>query len=218
MKTAAQRIEHFNNRADATLLGNAYTAQVTTMKANYAAHVNDLVPIQESAKSYLDTQGVTPNQYFSYMAFVNELYRATKSAAGETLFNELMVLICSYVGFGLSCAILEGIATDVFTIAISPTDCFIPGPVLLSPADGAADQAVDGTLTWQCVGCATLYDVYLSTEVDGGDTPIQSDVATCSYDYTGLTNGETYYWKVVGKGTCCDGAESEIWSFDVIAL
>jgi endonuclease/exonuclease/phosphatase family metal-dependent hydrolase len=88
--------------------------------------------------------------------------------------------------------------------------------VQISPANGASNQAVSGTLTWATSTGATGYDVYL----DGNNPPVtllSSNQAGTSYTYSALSNNTTYYWKVVAKNaggsTTATGAP---WSFATV--
>jgi hypothetical protein len=80
-------------------------------------------------------------------------------------------------------------------------------PLLKSPADGAADQSVAVTLTWNAGPWAHKYDVYVGTDpsalvkvaddVELGPSPNTSDRK--SWRVTDLAPGTTYYWQVVGR-------------------
>lgn len=69
---------------------------------------------------------------------------------------------------------------------------------LLSPSNNATNQPVNGTLLWQASPNATQYDVYLDS-INPPVTVVSANQETTSYSYSGLTNGTTYYWKVVAK-------------------
>jgi transposase-like protein len=81
-----------------------------------------------------------------------------------------------------------------FTTIIAPPGSFS----LLSPANSAANQLVDGTLSWQTSANASGYDVYLST-INPPTIKVSSNQAGITYNYAGLTNSATYYWKIVAK-------------------
>ncbi len=75
----------------------------------------------------------------------------------------------------------------------------VPSPFLLiSPSDGALDQPIGGTLSWDSSSSADSYDVYLDTI----NPPVEK-VATNStelfYIYNNLRGGTTYYWKIIAK-------------------
>jgi len=82
---------------------------------------------------------------------------------------------------------------------------------LIAPANEAVDQELAGVLEWNASNRAEHYDVYLGT--DPKNLPRVSENQTgLSWDYSGLSCGTVYYWKVVAKNA---GGEtgSEVWSF-----
>jgi fibronectin type 3 domain-containing protein len=61
------------------------------------------------------------------------------------------------------------------------------------------------TVNWTAVSGATSYDVYRRNTSCGTGT-LQGNVATTSYNATGLTASSTYAWYVVAKNGCGDSA------------
>ncbi|MBI4810039.1 MAG: hypothetical protein HY800_01045, partial [Ignavibacteriales bacterium] len=93
----------------------------------------------------------------------------------------------------------------------------LPGSFsLLTPSNGAVNQSIAGTLTWQSSANATSYDVYLGT-TNPPTTIVSADQVGTFYNYSGLSNSTTYYWKIVAKnayGTTV--ATGSPWSFGTI--
>lgn len=90
---------------------------------------------------------------------------------------------------------------------------------LLAPVNGATDNLyIDFLLEWESStdpdGDAVTYDVLLSTNADP-TTVISSDQTGTTYGPT-LTNGTTYYWKVVAKDGKGGTRESAVWSFTTL--
>ncbi|MBI3365090.1 MAG: CehA/McbA family metallohydrolase [Ignavibacteriae bacterium] len=81
-----------------------------------------------------------------------------------------------------------------FTTQEAPPGSF----TMLSPANAAQNQQVNGTLSWEGSVGATAYDVYLST-TNPPTTPISSDQIGTSVAYSGLQTNSVYYWKVIAK-------------------
>ncbi len=80
------------------------------------------------------------------------------------------------------------------TKALPPPGVF----ALLSPANAATSQATSGTLSWQVSSNATQYDVYFG--MSPSPLPLVSANQTATtYNYSGLANSGTYYWKVIAK-------------------
>ena len=83
-------------------------------------------------------------------------------------------------------------------------------PITPTPADGATGLATTVTLKWFGGPWAHLYDVYIATNASFTDPQVFRDLAedpakkteTSLFSYAlpvTLTQGTTYYWKVVGK-------------------
>ena len=85
-----------------------------------------------------------------------------------------------------------------------------------TPADGATNQSINTTLTWQGgdsdTGDTVTYDVYFGTS----STPsflTASNLTTTSYNPGTLSYSTTYYWKVVAKDNHGATSTSPVWSF-----
>jgi hypothetical protein len=72
-------------------------------------------------------------------------------------------------------------------------------PTLTLPADNAVGQPLSGSLTWEAVTGATSYDMLLSNVVDFTGATVVNVPTGTSYNYSGLTNFTSYYWKVRAK-------------------
>lgn len=89
----------------------------------------------------------------------------------------------------------------------------LPSPSLASPANGAVCQNASGTLDWSDVGGAAGYMVQVGTSCGSGS---EYEVASSHYSYSGLSSGETYWWRVRTKNSCSQyGSYSDCWSFAV---
>jgi len=80
----------------------------------------------------------------------------------------------------------------------------INAPTNVKPNYPASDSNTI-TISWDSVSGATGYDVYRSTTESGTYTKVDSSTST-SYTNTGLSDGTTYYYKVVAKNS--SGSES----------
>lgn len=75
-------------------------------------------------------------------------------------------------------------------------------PSLTNPANAVYSIPVAGTVTWGAVTGAESYDLQVAT--DAGFTSLvvnQAGIAATSYDYTGLSNNQLFYWQVRAKNT-----------------
>ncbi|MBI5475230.1 MAG: CehA/McbA family metallohydrolase [Ignavibacteriales bacterium] len=87
---------------------------------------------------------------------------------------------------------------------------------LLSPVNAATNQLVNGSLTWQSSAGATSYDVYLG-KTNPPAIKVSADQTTTTYNYSGLSNGTIYYWKVTAKNSNGSvDAISSPWNFTTV--
>jgi len=86
-----------------------------------------------------------------------------------------------------------------------------------NPNNGAADVALDVTLTWKAGREAVEHNVYFSSEeqsvIDG--TALVDTVSQASYGPLSLDLGSTYYWRIdeVNNAEATPIWQSNIWSF-----
>jgi phosphatidylserine/phosphatidylglycerophosphate/cardiolipin synthase-like enzyme len=107
----------------------------------------------------------------------------------------------------------------------SETKPFVPlppdRPVLRRPANGAAGQATELTLSWYAGPWAHKYDVYLGTSasnlqrvlVDTELGPSRSATEDIHFSISGLSPGTIYYWQVVSRTMANQSMSSGIWRF-----
>ncbi len=76
-------------------------------------------------------------------------------------------------------------------------------PTLTAPAQAATNQADSLALTWAATTGATSYRVQVSTDSNFASTFVVNDstVTTPTRSVSGLSNGNTYYWRVNAKNS-----------------
>jgi len=90
-------------------------------------------------------------------------------------------------------------------------------PTLVAPADGAVNQAVNPTMSWNAVAGAGTYRLQVSLSPAFVSTVFNdSTIAGTSQPISGLAVGTTYYWRVNAKISGATGAYSAVWSFTTI--
>ena len=87
-----------------------------------------------------------------------------------------------------------------------------------SPANGAQNQGINTTLSWNCSdpnGDPITYNVYFGTSVN---PPVVSNGQTAkNYNPGQLENNTTYYWKIIASDGQGGTSTSPVWSFSTIA-
>jgi hypothetical protein len=93
------------------------------------------------------------------------------------------------------------------TIVAAPGQATSP-----SPADSAANVAVDADLSWTAGSGAATHDVYFGTSSPGS---YQGNQAATTFDTGAMVNDTTYYWRIdeVNVGGTTTGS---VWSFTTI--
>jgi len=86
-----------------------------------------------------------------------------------------------------------------------------------SPANGATDQSLNLTLSWDCSepdGDPMTFDVYFGT----AETPavLSENQTAFSYDVDNLSTSTTYYWMITAKDDHGHETDSPIWSFTTV--
>jgi hypothetical protein len=88
---------------------------------------------------------------------------------------------------------------------------------LFSPGNGAVDQAISPSLTWNAVTSASTYCVQLSNASNFTPLLVDDSSLTTTVKAVGpLANGTTYFWRVRAKNAAGTGPWSATWSFVTI--
>jgi YVTN family beta-propeller protein len=91
-------------------------------------------------------------------------------------------------------------------------------PVLVSPANGATDQATSLSLIWNSVSTATNYHVQIATDTGFASLFSQdSSITDTVKSDSGFVYSTTYYWRVRARNAGGAGNWSEVRSFTVIS-
>lgn len=117
MESAADRIEHYNNRMTSSQIDPVLSAVNTTAKANYAAHAIEYTPLLASVHNYLSTEGVDPAAFFNYDGFAGECYHVSKTCAGASAIAAVVSFQLKWVLYGCTAPHLKAIAL-IFSITI----------------------------------------------------------------------------------------------------
>jgi hypothetical protein len=90
-------------------------------------------------------------------------------------------------------------------------------PTLITPANGAANQALSLTLTWNKTNTAATYDLQYCTDVNFASNVTNSAALTdTAQAISGLTNETTYYWRVKANNAGGSSTWSPARSFTTI--
>lgn len=92
------------------------------------------------------------------------------------------------------------------SIGVSPVS-------LTAPTDNATGQNTSLTLMWASNPNATSYDVQVATDNTFTTIISSGNVTTNSYALSGLSQGATYFWRVLPKNPTCTGVYGTAFKF-----
>lgn len=119
MRTAAQRIAHYNARMQSTLIDPVLASVNAAAVANYTAYAIEFVPLQDQATTVMDSDGILGPVRLMYHAYNGELYGLTKRFKGTALDAVAQVLHDKYEALGCASATLITIASTVYGITVT---------------------------------------------------------------------------------------------------
>ncbi|MBI1803866.1 MAG: T9SS type A sorting domain-containing protein [Ignavibacteriae bacterium] len=89
-----------------------------------------------------------------------------------------------------------------------------PAPTLLAPSNGATNQPVTLTLSWNPSSGAAWYRLQVSTSSSFGILTLDdSTITATSRQVSGLANSTTYYWRLNAKNAAGTSLWSDVWNF-----
>lgn len=126
-----------------------------------------------------------------------------------TLFHNLEPGTSYYWRVNDVCGAVNSPSSSIFSFTTGSNGTILPGPNLVSPANGATNVGEVMTFTWGTVGGATGYEPYVCKKLDG-----------CTLYFTPATS-ETFYlnpnteyrWHVFAYNDYAYGNQSEEWTF-----
>lgn len=112
-----KRIARWNAKFDTERIKATLDALRPAMAANVQAVFPQLAAMETQVKQVLDGQGVAIIQYPFYLSFGREVWRLQRQElSGESLKQEVAVLVAKWVARGLELPVLQAIRDDVFNV------------------------------------------------------------------------------------------------------
>ena len=118
MRTDKQRIAKYNAKTDPVIVRRKVAAQLSTMMTAYAAHANEIVPVEEAVCAVLDQEKVKLI-HLLYLAYARQLWKYKKKYSGATLVLMAQSKKDQWLGRGLDDRVLRRLALDVFGITLA---------------------------------------------------------------------------------------------------
>lgn len=119
MRTDKQRIAKYKAKTDPVIVRRKVAAMLPIMKANYAAYVDEIVPVEEAVSVVLVQEQVAPPVRIFYHAFSKQVWKCKKKYSGAALGREAELTKDRWLGLGLDGRVLKRVAKDVIGIELS---------------------------------------------------------------------------------------------------
>ena len=156
---------------------------------------------------------------FNYTALAGFTGTTTFSAAGNPAGSTVSFSPTSMTADGLvtmtigNLTGLGGNSSILVTATSGATSKTVPfylylglaNVALTTPANNAVSQNTSLTLNWTPNPAATSYDVQVASDIAFATIVSSGNVATNSYNLSGLAQGTNYFWRVLPKNATCTG-------------
>lgn len=106
---------------------------------------------------------------------------------------------------------------EIFVSANGSNDTLARVPVLNVPANNSFGASTSRALSWGALSDGIIYNVQVSTDSTFATTFRSIDVGVNNYFLSGLTSGNTYYWRVNCNNGGDTSAYSTVWHFTTSA-
>ncbi len=104
---------------------------------------------------------------------------------------------------------------EMFITLVGSNDTLATVPVLNQPLNYSYASSLARVLKWDAQSDGIIYHVDVSTDSTFATTYRSVDVGTNQYTVTGLTSGNTYYWRVKSNNGGDTSGFSTTWNFSV---
>jgi len=118
MRTDKQRIARYKAKTDPAIVRRKVAAMLPIMKANYAAFVNEIVPVEEAVRAVL-VHEKNVGIRFLYLDFARQLWKYKKKYSGTALVLMAQSKKDQWLGRGLDDRVSRKLALDVFGIVLA---------------------------------------------------------------------------------------------------
>jgi hypothetical protein len=119
MRTDKQRIAKYNAKTDPVTVRLKRLAMLPVMTANYAAYVDEIVPVEEAVSAVLVQEQVAPPVRIFYHAFSKQVWKCTKKYTRASLVTCAQSKKDQWLALGLDDRVLRRLALDVFGIVLA---------------------------------------------------------------------------------------------------
>lgn len=117
MPDPSARIENWINKTKPERTVGDVTSMLGDMTANAKATFATILQMEQQVRQTLNGSGVPTIQYPYYLNFGRQVWsKQRKGMAGESLAQEVAILVAYWVAQGLTQSVLQAIRTQVFNV------------------------------------------------------------------------------------------------------
>ncbi|MQP24433.1 T9SS type A sorting domain-containing protein [Flavobacterium sp. LMO8] len=115
--------------------------------------------------------------------------------------------------YGITVTATSGPVTKTAPFYIDLLNSNFATSSLTFPANNSVGQGISLNLTWVADSNASSYDVQVATDLAFTNIVSSGNATTNSFAVSGLSQGTTYYWRILPKNTACSGTFSPEFRF-----
>jgi len=120
MRDPYLRINKYAKKITGPHLGKFFKKYSQEMIKNYSAWVEEIYPIEEMVKNYLNEKGVPITHNFFYLAFAREIFSLKKRFGGIYLLQRAQVVLEKWIKAGLNPEILNTLKENILSLQTPP--------------------------------------------------------------------------------------------------
>jgi glucuronoarabinoxylan endo-1,4-beta-xylanase len=143
-------------------------------------------------------------------------YVAQRKAAGETSVSFVMIGAEQGGTAQQTFSSKEGANKPILVVTYKTGPAVPSTPVPATPANGATNQALNPTLTWNTASGAISYGVQVCAVADFSAPIVNASTPDLNMAINGLSNGTTYFWRVNATNTVGTSPWSTVFTFSTI--
>ncbi len=161
----------------------------------------------------LDWQDAAAATFYEYELDDDVMFGSPIASGSPTISNAAVSSLAYNTTYYWRVRSSDGTNFSAWCSPWSFTTTTLTAPTLITPANGASNQAVTNLLLdWSDISGASMYEYYYDTDINFTN-PTHAIVTVSQVTITGLSNNTSYFWKVRSSDGAIYSPYSAIWSF-----
>ncbi|HPE99732.1 MAG TPA: T9SS type A sorting domain-containing protein, partial [Bacteroidales bacterium] len=161
----------------------------------------------------LDWQDAAAATFYEYELDDDVMFGSPIASGSPTISNAAVSSLAYNTTYYWRVRSSDGTNFSAWCSPWSFSTATLTAPTLITPANGASNQAVTNLLLdWSDISGASMYEYYYDTDINFTN-PTHAIVTVSQVTITGLSNNTSYFWKVRSSDGAIYSPYSAIWSF-----